>query len=361
VFCNATAVQAGAMGVIAIVCVNNLNLVVGGAEWSPSWVLVLSIALIGTLTLANLAGVKWGSRIQNFTVAAKLAALGLVIVLGIGWAPSPAPDVLAPTSSLAPSAWGFMAAIVPTIFAYGGWQHALWLAGEVRNPSKVVPRAIMIGVAIVIVTYLSANWAYFRLLSLPEVASSKSLAADALAKVTWFGAWGRWWIALAVCISAFGVLNAQLLSGPRLIQGMARDFQLFSIFANCRGPSAAPVAAIVLLGCLSAGLLVLAGENGLGKLTTGVVFVDGIFFALTGLALIGVRRAAAGDITPAFRTPWYPWIPLLFSAGMFGVVIGSFANADVRSSAVIGILWILGAIAIYGVGLRLRKMGQTSK
>ncbi len=353
VVCNATAVQAGAMGIIALACVANLNIVVGQQDWPTEWKLALSIALIMALTLINIAGVQWGARVQNATVVAKLAALALIVALAAIAAPELKSTPAEPAAPSMPMALGFLAAIVPTIFAYGGWQHALWLAGEVRQPARTIPRAILGGVVIVIVTYLAVNWAYFRLLSLPEVATTQTLAADALSNVSGFGGWGRWLIALAVSVSAFGVLNAQLLSGPRLIQGMARDGRFFSIFAGNGTRKSTPAAAIVFLCALAVALLLAAGGDGLNLLTNGVVFVDGIFFAMTGLALIVIRqRHTEPTESPGFRTPGYPMVPLVFSAGMVGVVIGSFANSQVRGAALIGVGWIVGAVIMYAVMFR---------
>jgi hypothetical protein len=115
----------------------------------------------------------------------------------------------------------FFSGLVPTLFAFGGAHYALWVAGEMKNPRRDVPLALVAGVCIVIVVYLLANWAYLRLLGYDGVVASRALAADAVS-MKWPNAGARI-IAGAVALSAFGVLNVQILSGPRLLYGMARD------------------------------------------------------------------------------------------------------------------------------------------
>lgn len=349
--CNATAVQAGAMGVIALVCINNLNLVLGSPQWTDPFRLFLAITLILLLTLANLAGVKWGAWLQNFTVVAKLLALLAVIILGVWFAPtSSRSDTIEVVTTAAPTWGSFFAALVPTLFAFGGWQQALWMAGEIKQPQRNLPRAILVGVAIVIAVYLCANWAYLRLLPLEQVKTTKTIAADAVSTIPWIGERGSWWMAFAVLISALGVLNVQLLSGPRQIQGLAADRLLFDVFARVHGPKQTPIAAIVLLGSLACLLLLVAGPNGLNQLTSGVVFVDSLFFALTGISMMVLRgRPRPGEVLgeptangPSFRTPLFPVVPGLFVLGILSVLVGILTNAESRGPMTIGMIWVLG-------------------
>jgi APA family basic amino acid/polyamine antiporter len=257
-----------------------------------------------------------------------------------------------------------MAALVPAFFAYGGWQHALWISGEVREPRTTLPRAIVGGVVLVVIVYLLANWAYLRLLGAEGVAGSEALASDATAVVL-PGA-GRRLIAAAVAISAFGVLNAQLLSGPRLVYGMAREGQFFSVFGRLSPRFGTPVACIVLLSTMAAALLLAdtafelvmeagsaPGADGeaktpIDRLLTGVVFIDGVFFGLTGAALFVLRRRSApGTAGPPLRVIGYPIVPGLFVAGELALVAGSFIEGDTRVAAVAGVGWIALAFALY--------------
>ncbi|MBX3317406.1 MAG: amino acid permease [Phycisphaeraceae bacterium] len=351
VFCNATAVQAGAIGVIAVICTENLIVASGRPAGSSGGVLAVSIALIGLVTLANALGVRWGARIQNFTVYAKV--LTLLVITGLALLVSPEKPVASPDEmplrSLSPFA-GLLAALTPAFFAFGGWQHALWISGEVKNPSKALPRAIVGGVLVVIMVYLLANWAYLDLLGFRGVATSKSLAADAVGSV--FPSTGRRVIAGAVALSAFGVLNAQLLSGPRLVYAAARDGRFFAPFARLSARFGTPVAAILLLTGVAVALLLAAGgKDAVDRLTTGVVLIDGVFFGLTGIALFVLRRKKR-DASRSFRVPLYPVVPALFVIGELGLIVGAFLEPSVRVPALIAVGWIGVAGVLYAARFR---------
>ncbi len=347
VFCNATAIQAAAIGVIAKVCADHVLTAVGRnpAEMSTVFVNGMACTLIAALVAANIVGVRWGARVQTITVFAKIIVL-LAIAALAAFAPASvhAATTQIPRSLSAPAA--VMAALVPAFFAYGGWQQALWISGEVKEPRRNLPRAILIGVGIVIVVYLLANWAYISLLGVDRVATSKVLAADAVGGV--LGEGGRRFIAAAVAVSAFGVLNSQLLAGPRLVFGMARDGRFFAPFGRLSRAFKTPANAILLLGIVGAGLLIAAGFNAVDLLSTGAVFIDGIFFALTGAALFIVRKPADGG----FRAPGYPITPALFVIGELGVVAGAYVDPGMRKPAIIGVLWIIGAAVLYWVFFR---------
>ena len=346
VFCNATAVQAGSIAIIAIVCAQNLGLAVRAETPTHSVQMALATILIVGLTIANCVGVRWGSRIQNLTVVAKVATLIVVMVLA-GLSNSPRPPTRLPAETWHPELLsGVAAALVPILFSYGGWQHALWIAGEVRKPKRDIPLAIVVGVLVVTVVYLLANWAYFSLLGFEAVVQSKTLAADAVAT-----AWpiaGRRIIAGAVALSAFGVLNTQLLTGPRLIYGMAVDGRFFKPFARINATFSTPVAAILLLSVVPLCLLYVAGEKGVDKILNGAVLIDGCFLALTGLALIVLRRTRS-DAERPFRVPGYPLVPLLFVAGEGLVVVGAFCDPNVRASAHLALAWLAAAGVCYVV------------
>lgn len=362
VFCNATAIQGGAIGVIALVCANNIVALLDGGVGGTAVTVPMALVLIALLTAANVVGVKWGSRVQNFTVVAKIAAILCIVALavfgpigggagasgaGAGGAGSLFGAAGTARATALPGYQGVLAALVPAFFAYGGWQHSLWISGEVREPRRNLPRAIIVGVVVVVVVYLSANWAYLALLGHGGVAGSKALAADAVA--TAFPAWGRRAIAAAVAISALGVLNAQLLSGPRLVYGMARDGRFFSPFAKLHAGFGTPWGAIVLLGGVGAGLLAAVGEKGIDTLTAGAVFVDGIFFVLTGVALLLLGRRADGPRLPGARVA-----AVVFVLGELGVLVGAGLAPAMRTAVWGGLIWVAAAGVVYLIWFRKR-------
>ncbi|MCH8005016.1 MAG: amino acid permease [Planctomycetes bacterium] len=365
VFCNATAIQAGAIAIIAMVCSKHLAGALGKEITGTVHLISISSILIVGLTMANAAGVRWGARIQNLTVLAKVATLLVVTLLAASAEPAAFETAAEATEGGAESPGLvrliFMA-LVPAFFAFGGWQHALWIAGEVRQPRRNVPLSIVGGVMVVVIVYLLVNWAYLRLLGYEGVTGSTSLAADAVARV-WPGT-GRQIVAAAVAISAFGVLNAQLLAGPRLIHGMALDGRFFSLFARVSARFGTPLPAILLLGSTSIALLVAAlaakEQQALGLLLTGVVFIDGVFFAMTGCALIILRRKRPDADRPV-RVPGYPFVPLLFVLGEVGIVLGAYLEPEARKAAIIGAVWIVVAavffFAFFRDGSRRKESG----
>jgi APA family basic amino acid/polyamine antiporter len=362
VFCNATAVQAAAIAIIAVVCTQHLCVAFGSSDPGDFVLASGALILIIGLAVANCLGTKWGSRIQNATVFVKIGTLLLVTLLA---ATADSPETAEGASTFTETGpprfsfvGGLFAALVPALFAYGGWQHALWIAGEVRQPGRNVPLAIIGGVILVVLAYLLVNWAYLRLLGHSGVASSEALAADAV-DVLWKER-GRRAIAGAVAISAFGVLNAQFLSGPRLIYEMARDGRFFKPFAGTSSRFGTPLPAILLLGGISIVLLLAAGRDGVDKLLTGAVLIDGVFFALTGAALLVLRKRRP-DTIPSVRVPLYPVVPLLFVFGEAAVVIGAYCDEAVRGAAYLAAVWIVGAAVCYFVFFRTRGVHSDSR
>jgi basic amino acid/polyamine antiporter, APA family len=350
VFCNATAIQAGAIGFIAWICAANLGVAATGAFPGGKGVVAVAGVLIAVVAVINVAGVRLGARVQNATAIFKVLALLAVTALA-AFTSHPAEGAAAAAAPAASPALAVLSALVPAFFTYGGWQQALWVAGEVRDPRRNLPRAIVGGVVLVVIVYLLTNWAYLRLLGASGVAQSRALATDAVASVLPAAA-GRV-VAAAVAVSAFGVLNAQLLTGPRLVHGMARDGRFFPVFGQLGRQTGTPAAAITLIAATAIILLMGSGPEGVDKLYSGVVFIDGIFFALTGAALFVLRRKLPDADRPV-RVPLYPIVPAVFVLGEIGVVAGAYLSPGVRGAAWIGIAWMAGGALLYAVRFRER-------
>jgi basic amino acid/polyamine antiporter, APA family len=347
VFCNATAIVAGSMGIIAIICAQNIFALMGLNSPPPATVAVFAVSLIGVLAAANVIGVKWGSRIQNLTVFAKLLTLIAITIVAVLFAGVESEAVAPLATEGAPQmsfVKGLIAALVPTLFAYCGWQQVLWVSGEVKNPARNLPLSIIGGVTVVVIVYLLVNWAYLHLLGPIGVARSEALAADAVGVVA--PGFGSRIIAGAVAVSALGVLNAQLLTGPRLIFGLARDGHFFSAFGAVHHHFRTPVPAIVLLAVIGSALVLAAGSRGIDALLNGVVLIDGVFFTLTGLALIVLRYRRPKVVRPV-RVP-LAWIVLpIFVLGEIGVVIGAHLDPRMHKAALLGIAWLIFSACLY--------------
>jgi APA family basic amino acid/polyamine antiporter len=339
VFCNLTAVQAGGVAIISIVCAQNLGVALHGTAPSEPWTLALATIVTWVLVAANVVGVRSGAGLQNTTVVLKLLAIATVVALAVLIPPGRAPAQ--GTASSHPLTFASLfAGVTLTLFAYGGWQQAMWMAGEMREADRTLPRAILLGVVVVVVVYLSVNWAYFRLLGFDGVRQSGALAADAVS--VWSPGLGRRMAAVAVAISSFGVLNAQFLTGPRLTWAMAQDGSFFGPFARLSARFSTPVAAILLLGALSSALTLGLGLARTDLLTTGVVVVDATFFALTGFALPILQRRGS----PVRRGgTWLAVAAIGFALLELLAVAGSVLQKDVRLVALTGLAWI-GAAAL---------------
>ena len=218
------------------------------------------------------------------------------------------------------------------------------MAGEIRQPKRNVPLAIVGGVLIVVTAYLLVNWAYLHLLGYQGVVESGTLAADAVASV-WPKVGARL-AGVAVAISAFGVLNAQLLSGPRLIHEMARDGRFFRSFAAVNRRFNTPLTSIALLGVLALVLLFATRHDPVMMLVSNVVFLDAIFFALTGIALIVLRRKQH-NTAKQFRFPGRVVVPFLFVIGELSILAGALVHRNQQIAALIGVGWIVVGAVLY--------------
>lgn len=273
------------------------------------------------LTVVNLFGVKIGEWIANLFTGAKL--LGLAMIILAGWwfvQPGAAEANAASTFVNTPPASlysAFAVAFVGVLWSYGGWQHASYMAGETQNPQRTVPRAMMLGAAIVTLVYVLANVAYMRLLPLEQIANSKTVAADAMNTLV---PWGGALMAALIAVSTFGTTGIYCMTSPRIYYAMAKDGVFFQKLAEVHPRWRTPVNAILIQSAWSVFLLLFWGtfEN----LIEYVTFIDWIGLMLVGTTIFVFRRrekraAAQGEIAtdaPRYRTPLYPLTPLIFVA-----------------------------------------------
>ena len=214
---------------------------------------------------------------------------------------------------------------MPVLFAYGGWQQTNFIAEEIIEPRKNLPRALLMGTAIVVLVYLLANLTYLRTLGVAGLAASTAPAADALRLS--LGDVGATVIAAGIAASTFGFLNLVIMVSPRVYQTMAADGLFFPAFAKLHPRFRTPGTAIIVQG-IWAVVLLLTGKY--GQLLDYVVFCDWIFFGLAVYSLFIIRRQDrdAGVVDPpdAFRVPGWPVTPILFLAAAVYVVVGSISS-----------------------------------
>ena len=309
-----------ASGAIAAIAVTFADYTLALTGLPRRFGLPLAIAAIVLVSAVNYLGVRPGASLQNvFTVLKLLALAGLVAVgLAAGLAPA------APSPPSAPGAIG--AALVPVLFTYGGWQQTNFIAEEMVNPERDLPRALLLGVAIVVATYLLANLAYLQVLGPAGLAASTAPASDAMRRV--LGPAGGTLISAGIAISTFGFLNLVVLVTPRVFQAMAADGLFFPRLARLHPIHRTPAAAIVVQAAW-ASTLALSGS--FSELVDYVAFADWVFFGLTvaGLFVYRSRERGRSEAPPpgAFRVPGYPWTPAAFVAAAAFVVVSSVLAA----------------------------------
>jgi len=334
-----------APGAIAAVAVTFANYTAALIGFPVSMARPVAVGAILLLSAVNCLGVTFGAVTQNIFTLLKLAALAMVIVAGLG-ALGSTPAACAGCASLAvPTGTGAMVgavatALVPVLFAYGGWQQTNFIAEELIEPERNLPRALVLGVVAVVLVYVLANVAYLSALGVEGLAASPAPAADTMSVL--LGPVGRVVITAGIACSTFGFLNLVILVTPRVFQAMAADGLFFERFARLHPRSRTPVAAIVFLGIWSA-VLVYSGKY--GALLDYVVFADWIFFGTTALTLIVFRRRDQGTPT-AFRLPGYPGTLWLFVAAAVYVVVGSVRSNPGNAVRGVGLL-ALGVPVFY--------------
>jgi len=208
----------------------------------------------------------------------------------------------------------FGAALIPILFSYGGWQNANYVAEEMHDPQRTLPRALLLGTSLVVLIYVTVNVAYLRALGVPGLAATTTPAADAARH--WFGATGDLFVTAAIALSTFGFLHLCVLAPTRVYYAMAADGVFFEGVARLHPRYHTPSLAIVLQSCWAT-VLVLTGTY--GQLLDYVVFADWIFFGLTVGAVIVFRRRLPGATRP-FRMPGAPVAPAAFVLVAIAVV-----------------------------------------
>ena len=305
----------------------------------PDW--LVGAAALSILTLINCLGVKTGGRTQSALMMMKIVAIAVLVLAGLAFA---GPHALTPTAAeRASSLASFGAAMVPVLFAYGGWQTANFIAAEIKQPEQNLPRALLIGVGGVIVLYTTVNWICLRALGPQDLAATATPATAVMWQA--LGQRGATFIAAAIAISTLGFLSQSILTAPRVYFAMADDGLFFRTVARLDPRTRVPVAAIVLQ---SAWTIVIALSGRYEQILNYVVSMDFLFFGLTASTLfVFRRRRESGQTKPSIRycTPGHPVTTIIFVAICFWIV----ANTIYRypQNSLIGMGLLLAGVPVY--------------
>lgn len=350
-----TTIGSGAAAAVAVAFANYLGrymdlVIVGG----PVGAAALTIVVLAVL---NYVGIRPGAIVQNTLTIAKTAALGLLIILGVVmWARLADPPSALGAPTPPSGVWLALAgAFVPVLFSIGGWQNLNMVAGEIQNPARLLPRALALGVMLVIVCYLGANAVYLRALGRDGLALSGAVAADTARVIA--GEAGAKWITIAVMVSILGIVNVILLATPRVFYAMSRDGLFFRFAGTVHPRFGTPHHSIMLMAFWSLALLFLSNGD-MDELLSGVVFADWIFFALGG-ATIFVYRVREPNAERPYRALGYPVVPALFVLAALLAVASAVIGAP--GASLRGALLLAGGVPAYWIfSLLERRRRSTS-
>jgi APA family basic amino acid/polyamine antiporter len=318
---------------------------ISGVAWSDS--AIAAVVLLG-LTAVNCLGARAGSNLQSALMLLKMGAIAAMVAAGIllgGGTIHPLPLLDQPVSPGLLGAIG--AAMIPVAFAYGGWQTATFVAGEMRDPARDLSRGLVAGVTGVVVLYLAVNVVCLKVLG-PEGLASTRTPASAVMRLA-MGERGAWWIAMGIAVSTLGFLSQGMLTAPRVYNAMARDGLFFESVGRLSARTGAPVTAIVLQG-IAATAIAFSGKY--EQILNYEVSVDFIAFALAAGALFLFRRQKRGHGL-VYRAPGHPFTTALFVASCVCIVTSTVITDPLNSARGWGIM--LTGVPVYWYWNRRRN------
>ena len=335
------------VGAIALILAAYLKTIVPLAGISDRWIAAAVIALLAAL---NYRSLKWGAGLENVVSGAKVIALAALGVVAFTMGESTAGALSGPIT-FAPSSWsGFGLAMVTVMWSYSGWSSSAALAGEVRDPARNMPRAVLGGVSVVIVLYLVTNAAYLRLLPVEAIAGSRLVAADAMSRV--LGEAGASLVALLVVVSTFGAVQAALMFNPRIFYAMASDGLLFAPIGRVHAEFRTPHLATLFTAALG---IVYVSVRSFDQLAQAFILGVWPFEILMVWSVFRLRRLQP-DAPRPFRTPGYPFVPALFLVATVLMIV----NALIRQPGLtlFGFGLILAGVPFYLLASRRRSFHE---
>ena len=301
----------------------------------------LSAGVIAFAAAANVRGANLGALIVGIATWAKFAALALLVaasfVLGGSHGATTAHFTAGSTGPLAFGNIGL--ALVSVLWAYDGWADLSFAAGEVKDPQRTLPRAIVYGTLALIAIYILTNLAYLYVLPVDAIGRSPLVAADTLLAI--FGRVGVILVSAFVMISSFGSLNGSMLTSPRVFFAMAEDGLLFGTIAKIHPKYRTPYVAILLAAGLGIALVL---SRSFERLTDTFVLAIWPFYAL-GVAAIYRLRRDRPDLPRPYRAIGYPVVPAIFIASVVAFVINSLVNDTTNSLVTFAV--ILAGLPVY--------------
>jgi len=304
-------------------------------------VTMVAILAVTVVTSINYFGVQFGGLIQNVFTFLKVIAIGSIILLaftvGHGNAANFFPLWGMPPSNTLLAAVGV--AMIATLWSYDGWNSLTYLAGEVKDPQKNIPRALILGTVAIIIIYVLTNMAYLYILPIERIATSKLVAADVMNTI--FPALGGAIISAMVMISTFGTVNATSMTTARVFYAMSKDKMFFKSMGQVHPKFRTPAKSLVIQG-VWASILCLTGTY--DQIFTYVIFAGWIFYALGAAAVFILRKKQPNTERP-YKVPFYPWIPITFIIVATWFVMNTIVEQP--NESLVGTLLLAAGIPFY--------------
>jgi APA family basic amino acid/polyamine antiporter len=330
-------IRASALGAIATIFAEYLGYFVPLTAAEVHYVAAAAVIAVGTF---NYVGVNFASVVMNLTTVAKYGALAALALLaftaGTGSAAHFSP---AWPTGLDLSLLG--TALISIMWTYDGWADLSFMGGEVKNPQRILPLALIIGTSLIVAVYLLLNAAYIYLVPLPEMAGSKLIAATAAERIRLLGTAGAGVIAAVVMLSCFGTLNGSMMTGPRIFFAMADRGLFFTAIARVSPRFQSPSVAIWLATML--GVLYVLFNN-FQQLADKFILGIWPFYALA-VAAVFVFRRTRPDLERPYRAWGYPLVPSLFLLASVAMVVNALVTDPVNTGVTFGI--ILAGVPVY--------------
>ncbi len=335
-----TVIRAAAIGGISLVFATYLGEFLPLTDFQER---LTAAAVILLIALLNYLGIGIASMLMNVTTILKYGAmlgLGLfAFTSGEGAAANFA--TVSPTATVTLSA--MLTALVPIMWTYDGWSNLSFIGGEVKEPGRNLPRALILGTAAIVAIYLLVNAAYLYLIPAEEMAGMGRVASEAAKRITLFGSAGAAIISGVVMVSCFGSVNGSVMTGPRIFFAMSEQRLIFPVIARVSPRFQTPSVAIWLAAALGVAYVM---QNSFAELADRFVLGSWPFYAMA-VAGVFVLRKRRPDVERPYRTLWYPITPIIFLVASVGMVVNALIANPSGNGVTFGI--ILAGVPVYFV------------
>lgn len=325
-------IRASALGAISTIFAEYLGFFFPLTPQQVHWVAAVLILLVGIL---NWLGVQRAALVTSVATIVKYGALVLLVVFAFT-SPTGSGGNFSPAWTGTLSISALATALVSVMWAYDGWADISFMSGEIKDPARTLPRALILGTLAIVVIYVSVNLAYLYLVPLPEMANVELIASKAAQRIPLLGTAGAALISAVVMVSTFSSVNGTMLASPRIFFGMADRGLFFQGIARVSPRYKSPVTAIFLATALG---VIYVLFNNFQQLADKFVLGIWPFYTLAVLAVFLIRRRAP-DLPRPYRAVGYPVIPAIFLLASVGMIVNALITDPINTGFTFGIILV---------------------